>query len=403
MSDGETWKLIDLDAAVPLDTPVGVKMSTAHVPPEVRQNRHNPHHAAPFSPLSFHSQTLHVYTDGAGERKATFRTPVVEKKGGSAARRGTLVRPAEAAYELLNADPSVKCFATPSVRNIAKNEPSPSPHPLALVSSHPHQKFDIWSFGVVLYRALARRPLLEADDADNLRDKNEENKLANWGMASLASAIAEANRTLAADEVDDIDRLLACDLLSWVPQCEPEDRPSDCEELLQHPFFEEERSRDFFQGLTKHPGWKMPVLHIQAALGDTKALGTTLKAIEANTRAGNVVKERRASLLKSESIAEEDSPLLVRTNSLFGDGKATNAVEPLLGRTALHVAAAGAQTEIVELLLAHSSVDVEAHDGAGRTALDTVEGLIDAEVFSDDDIKKQVSPPLFHQVSPCFT
>ena len=35
MSDGVTWKLIDLDAAVAMDTPLGQKLSTAHVPPEV--------------------------------------------------------------------------------------------------------------------------------------------------------------------------------------------------------------------------------------------------------------------------------------------------------------------------------------------------------------------------------
>ena len=33
--------------------------------------------------------------------------------------------------------------------------------------------FDLWSVGVVMYRALARKPLFEADDADNLTSRRE--------------------------------------------------------------------------------------------------------------------------------------------------------------------------------------------------------------------------------------
>ena len=43
--------------------------------------------------------------------------------------------------------------------------------PSDLLKAHP--TFDIWSFAVVLYRVIAHKPLLEADDRDNLRSKRE--------------------------------------------------------------------------------------------------------------------------------------------------------------------------------------------------------------------------------------
>ena len=52
-----------------------------------------------------------------------------------------------------------------------------------------HPTFDIWSCGVVLYYAIAHKPLLETTGADQLRGKAERAKLARWSTADLTYAI----------------------------------------------------------------------------------------------------------------------------------------------------------------------------------------------------------------------
>ena len=52
-----------------------------------------------------------------------------------------------------------------------------------------HPTFDLWSYGVVLYYAIAHKPLLETTGADQLRGKAERIKLARWSTADLTYAI----------------------------------------------------------------------------------------------------------------------------------------------------------------------------------------------------------------------
>jgi hypothetical protein len=72
--------------------------------------------------------------------------------------------------------------------------------PDGLLLAHP--TFDIWSYGVVLYYAIAHKPLLETTGADQLRGKAERVKLARWSTADLTYAINDLDhggflRTLA--------------------------------------------------------------------------------------------------------------------------------------------------------------------------------------------------------------
>ena len=76
-----------------------------------------------------------------------------------------------------------------------------------------HPTLDLWSFFVVLFRAIAHKPLIEMDDRDNLRSKREEMILATWGPKALSDAIADARAALAADGANPIEQLVACDLL----------------------------------------------------------------------------------------------------------------------------------------------------------------------------------------------
>ena len=60
-----------------------------------------------------------------------------------------------------------------------------------------HPTLDLWSFFVVLFRAIAHKPLIEMDDRDNLRSKREEMVLATWGLEALSAAIGDARAALA--------------------------------------------------------------------------------------------------------------------------------------------------------------------------------------------------------------
>ena len=100
-----------------------------------------------------------------------------------------------------------------------------------------HPTLDIWSFVVVLYRAIAHKPLIEADDRDNLRSKREAMILATWGAKALFEALTDARAALVADGASDIEQLVACNLLGWGLQPKPQDRPQSFDEVLAHPFF----------------------------------------------------------------------------------------------------------------------------------------------------------------------
>lgn len=96
--------------------------------------------------------------------------------------------------------------------------------------------FDLWSLGCVMFRALARRPLLEADDRDNLRGSAARGIIGDWGYHSLVDVISEVSTILDEDGVQPRDRLAACDLLAWLLQAKPNARPSSCQMVLDHAF-----------------------------------------------------------------------------------------------------------------------------------------------------------------------
>ena len=100
-----------------------------------------------------------------------------------------------------------------------------------------HPTLDIWSFMVVLFRTIVHKPLIEADDRDNLRSKREAMILATWGPKALFEALTDARAALVADGASAIEGLVACNLLGWGLQPKPQDRPQSFDEILAHPFF----------------------------------------------------------------------------------------------------------------------------------------------------------------------
>ena len=220
---------------------------------------------------------------------------------------------------------------------------------------------DLWSFMAVLFRVITHKPLLEADDRDNLRSKRELMVLATWGAKALSNALADADTALVADGVGPFERLVACDLLGWGLQEKPEDRPQSSEEVLAHPFFfdearaaaaatkavqkdeqeekkgvEETKNGEAAAEETIPAGLHMPPLHAAAALGDLPTIESTLT--------GAV-----------------DAPV----------AEALNVREPLLGRRPLHFAVVFVQPNVVRFFL-DTGADVKAEDDAGMTPLDLV-------------------------------
>ena len=105
----------------------------------------------------------------------------------------TLVRPIETGHEgwinSVSFSPDGTTLATGSGDKTVKLlEPARYGYgPDGLLLAHP--TFDLWSYGVVLYYAIAHKPLLETTGADQLRGKAERIKLARWSTADLTYAI----------------------------------------------------------------------------------------------------------------------------------------------------------------------------------------------------------------------
>ena len=76
--------------------------------------------------------------------------------------------------------------------------------------------FDFWSLGCMLYRALARKPLFEADDADNIYSKGEKKRLLDWAASDLDAALREVSVVLHSLEVALAQILAAVDVLAWM-------------------------------------------------------------------------------------------------------------------------------------------------------------------------------------------
>ena len=108
---------------------------------------------------------------------------------GSASVTKTIETGHEDAILSVSFSPDGKTLATGSVDKTVKLiEPARYGYgPDGLLLAHP--TFDLWSYGVVLYYAIAHKPLLETTGADQLRGKAERVKLARWSTADLTYAI----------------------------------------------------------------------------------------------------------------------------------------------------------------------------------------------------------------------
>ena len=136
-----------------------------------------------------------------------------------------------------------------------------------------HPTYDIWSFGVTLYRALRWAPLFEADNTDNLFEQAELARLHDWNTGELSGAIDAVQGKLWPKEEEGqeeeenhqqrIAAVQATDLLAWLLQPKSEDRPQSFEQVLNHVFF---------AGEGPGTSWRMSTLHVLVARNDANFL-----------------------------------------------------------------------------------------------------------------------------------
>ena len=88
-------------------------------------------------------------------------------------------------------------------------------------------QFDLWSLGVLAFRSLARRPLFNSDDRDNMRDDDELRRLARWDARSVADAVRAVTREMREHSgVSARDQLAAAEMIAWLLQRDPAQRPN---------------------------------------------------------------------------------------------------------------------------------------------------------------------------------
>jgi len=282
-----------------------------------------------------------------------------------------------------------------------------------LLTAHP--TFDLWSLGVILFQALAHQALLESDTRDKLVGVDECQKLASWGPMLLSTALARADRAMKADGVPPRDRLVACDLLGWLLQADPDARPQTCAEALAHPFLT--------HALPVAPQRSSTTL-VPSALSARSAVVVAVDAAENGEGGGSRNADAVASAFMSqvlenvltqmtpveEAAAEEEAtpgqhqgkpnnglriPRLHFAAAL-GDVSAVqsllsyapaelNACEPLLGRTALSLAATHGHVDVVRVLVDQLGLDADVKDDTGRPPAVVVMDLLNVSGESGAD------------------
>ena len=141
----------------------------------------------PLSPSLSPSLKADAYENGVA--KTPLKAPAGANYSGASKATRTIKTGHAGGIYSVSFSPDGKTLATGSRDKTVKLlEPARYGYgPDGLLLAHP--TFDLWSYGVVLYYAIAHKPLLQTTGADQLRGKAERVKLARWSTADLTYAI----------------------------------------------------------------------------------------------------------------------------------------------------------------------------------------------------------------------
>ena len=145
--------------------------------------------------------------------------------------------------------------------------------------------------------------------------------VARWNLSSLQLKLKEFSYTRSVRSLEIEDRWRAYDLLSWLLQPRPQDRPKSFTEVLSHAFFDHDKGK-----------WRMSALHV------------------------NILKRK-----------DYDSDEMKDLHDLIDDENINSQFHPT-GNTPLHIAVFLNNPAIVELLVARGA-KTDQQDHAGRTPI----------------------------------
>jgi serine/threonine protein kinase len=243
-------------------------------------------------------------------------------------------------------------------------EPEPEPKPKPKPGPKPKPKpikadisYDIWSFGVMVYKLCTKGGLahLYNEDHGELVNEHDQAKIANGWQTRKLDATARINSGR-----DDKTWDAARDLALWCLQERPERRPQSFEQVLEHPFLKcHSAGKLRFEGTDDERATK---LHRAVEDGETATAKSILE--RGGVPADVLVHASGAITPLHRAARKRDLDML---QLLLDEGADVNA-QSKYGHTCIHWAVEFGHEDILEMLLKQPACDPAAKNDRGMTA-----------------------------------
>lgn len=381
----DEFQLIDFDATVEIGQPIGAKTSTAYVPPELIAEGSTPGHPVVKSHNNLRARA-------AVEKWMVKALPQ---------RESSLPLPDH---------PDAGCDDDSNASNNSN----------ALVA---HPTFDIWSFAIVAYRALARELLFKSDDSDNAPIA-ELDRLFKWDHSALDQSMrklqnvlvsggllmgGKTSRSSSTPATSDV--FVAVELLTWLLQPNPSNRPQSFDAVLDHPFFDPDGSNRLsaiasadHDTSSDYDSDKSPEYHLASSTNYMRGFTSVGDATTVQGDGNPSYVFASAMPLGSGTWLDENWRMsathvgaALGTLTLLGSNSLhTNTPEPLMHRTPLHLAVSGGHVDVVEILLDPTmEMDPDLKNRTGRTALHGLLVALEESTTTPTSNQVQIAQLLF--------